>query len=103
MADEGYRAGLAATLGLTLRDNSLGAVQAYGGGSSFQKDATDAAQLDTQRRWQQMADDPEFQAVLHLAARDTALVERLERLFPADAATLAGIAHRTPLPKVALA
>lgn len=103
MDDESYRADLLTRLGLALRDNTLGAVQGYGGGSSFQKDATRPEDLQTARRWQQMAGDAEFQAVLHLAARDTALVQRLDRHFPDDAAVLARIHDRPPLPQEALA
>ncbi|WP_238364097.1 sulfotransferase [Mesobacterium pallidum] len=101
--DDAYRARLLDRLGLELRDNGLGEVQGYGGGSSFQKDATRAEELQTANRWQQMSGDPEFQAVLHLAARDTALVDRLERHFPADAAILSRIHGQPPLPQEALA
>lgn len=89
---EKYREMILAQLDLTVRDNSLGQVQGYGGGSSFQKQAISADELETNRRWQEMAEDPEFAAVLNLAAYDTKLTHRLERLFPRDAALLARIA-----------
>jgi hypothetical protein len=89
---EGYRATILAKLDLPARDNSLGQVQSYGGGSSFQKQANSADELETGQRWQQMSEDPEFAAVLNLAAHDTKLTRRLERVFPRDAALLARIA-----------
>jgi hypothetical protein len=47
-----YRAALLQQLGLAEHDNSLGEVQSYGGGSSFQKQASSAAELQIDRRWQ---------------------------------------------------
>ena len=102
-AEDSYRADLLGELGLTAQDNSLGAVQSYGGGSSFQKDAADAGDLDTDQRWRQMTEDAEYQSVLHLAARDTALTDRLSRLFPGDAALLARVATQTPMMRGGLA
>ncbi len=89
LTSQPYRAERLQRLGLEPRDDSLGAVQRYGGGSSFQKDATDAADLATTRRAEQMADDPEFTAILDIACRDTALADVLSRSFPADAEALA--------------
>ena len=86
--DELYRARLLADLGLTLRDNSLGAVQPYGGGSSFQRDVAAAEDLHSQERWHAMIGDPEYQMLLRLAALDRAFMDRLEALFPADAALM---------------
>lgn len=101
--DEAYRADLLGELGLEAQDNSLGTVQRYGGGSSFQKDAMGAEDLQTDQRWRQMAEDAEYQSVLHLAARDEALTDRLSRLFPTDAALLAGVAAQTPMMRGGLA
>ena len=95
---EDYRASVLAQLDLSVCDNSLGQVQSYGGGSSFQKQANSADELETSRRWQKMSDDPEFAAVLNLAAHDTKLTCRLERVFPRDAALLARIAAANPPP-----
>lgn len=92
MRSEDYRASILAQLDLPVCDNSLGQVQSYGGGSSFQKEASSADELETSRRWQKMSEDPEFAAVLNLAAHDTKLTHRLERVFPRDAALLARIA-----------
>jgi hypothetical protein len=89
---ETFRAQTLDRLGWPVHDTALGAVQTYGGGSSFQKDATEATDLTPDRRWVQMADDPEYQAILALAARDVTLTDRLERVFPQDAARLAAIA-----------
>ncbi|NIZ12884.1 hypothetical protein [Phaeobacter sp. HF9A] len=92
VADAAYREGVLARLGLPLRDNGLGAVQPYGGGSSFQKAAATAEDLAPQARWRMMAHDPEYQALLRLAALDEDLCARLTRAFPEDAARLARIA-----------
>ncbi len=101
-SSEPYRANTLSRLGLPLRDNSLGPVQPYGGGSSFQKEAASSEALETDRRWQLMADDPEYQAVLHVAARDALLTDRLSRLMPKDAACLERVARHSPLPGGAL-
>ena len=94
-----YRAQLLQQLGLGLHDNSLGAVQSYGGGSSFQKQASSADELQTDKRWQQMRSDVEYQALLHLAALDPALLTELDAVFPEDAAYLRAIAQHPPLPQ----
>ncbi len=84
-----YRTERLRHLGLPERDNGLGQVQRYGGGSSFQDDATDPVQLDTARRAAQMADDPDHACFLDIASRDGALIAALTRHFPDDAAALA--------------
>jgi hypothetical protein len=94
-----YRADILSCLNLPLRDNSLGAVQHYGGGSSFQKQAQNPQDLQTGRRWQQMSDDPEFQAIALLASRDAALTRQLTQHFPRDAARLAQLSHQISLPQ----
>lgn len=87
-ASEPYRAGVLDQLGLPVRDNAIGAIQGYGGGSSFQKDAATPEDLQTSERWRQMADDPEFRAFLSIAAREVDLMAQVERHFPEDAARL---------------
>lgn len=87
-ANPSYRADRLARIGLEARDNTLGAVQSYGGGSSFQKDATRADDLATGSRWAQMADDPEYRAILALSVLDPVLMAQLDALFPQDAAQL---------------
>lgn len=87
-ADATYRADRLDRLGLARRDNTLGVVQPYGGGSSFQKDATRAGDLATSDRGRQMALDPEYRAILTLSAMDDALMARLDAVFPEDAAHL---------------
>ncbi|MCF6231972.1 MAG: hypothetical protein L3J36_02530 [Rhodobacteraceae bacterium] len=94
-----YRADILNRLNLPIRDNSLGAVQHYGGGSSFQKQAQSPQDLQTARRWQQMSDDPEFQAIALLASQDAALTRQLTQHFPQDAARLAQISHQISLPQ----
>lgn len=107
VAEGSYREAVLAQLGLPQpglapRDNSLGDVQPYGGGSSFQKQAQTAAELQTDKRWQQMRTDPEYQALLHLAARDESLIGELKVLFPQDAEFLNMVAQHAPLPQEVL-
>ena len=84
-----------ASLGLPLRDTDLGAVQNYGGGSSFQKDATAATDLKTDQRWKQMASDADYIDILQLAARDKALMAAIVCRFPEDADRIADLTgHR---------
>lgn len=83
--DAKYRADVLAQLEFSQKDDNLGDVQPYGGGSSFQPDEEDVGKLGTDRRWQQMARDPVFQIVLWLTAQDDTLMERLEIIFPEDA------------------
>ncbi len=87
-----YRAVRLAQLGLPMRDNSIGRVQAYGGGSSFQDKAVSASDLTTDRRYEQMAGDPDFRGILSIAARDDMLVRQLEQHFPQDAERLSAYA-----------
>lgn len=96
LAEPDYRVALLRSLGLELCDNGLGKVQRYGGGSSFQKQATSAEELQTDQRWRQMLEDPEYQAILHLAARDQALLTELDAVFPQDAAYLRSLATNQP-------
>jgi len=92
VSDEIYRARVLKDLGLPLRDNDLGAVQSYGGGSSFQTDAAQAEELQIADRWPAMAPDPEYQTLLRLAALDPDFMTRLGALFPTDADHMARIA-----------
>lgn len=91
-----YRAGLLGRLGFEARDDSLGEVQRYGNGSSFQADAAAPEDLRTASRWREMEGDPEYRIVLWLAAQDAGLRGKLARVFPEDAATLAGLAAAPP-------
>lgn len=96
-AKPGYRTDLLAELGLPELDNDLGPVQKYGGGSSFQPDAKVPDMLETQSRSEQMAHDADYQAILHLAARDPNLTSKLGKVFPNDAALLQQIAGNSPI------
>ena len=98
-----YRMGILKALGLPCHDNSLGPVQEYGGGSSFQKSAQSPEDLQTGRRWHQMRDDPEFLALLHLAARDTALLDPLAQVFPHDCDRLGAFVAQNALSSAGLA
>ncbi|AXT36129.1 hypothetical protein D1820_14740 [Phaeobacter sp. LSS9] len=92
-----YRTDLLGRLDLPCADNTLGKIQTYGGGSSFDKDRGNADfDLKTDQRCQQMAEDAEYQAILHLAARDAALLAALTRHYPDDAARLSQLAGHPP-------
>ena len=86
--DETYRATTLDRLGLPGRDLSLGHVQRYGGGSSFQGREATAAELATTERSVQMAADLEYQILLWMAARDLDFMLRLAEIFPTDAERL---------------
>ena len=88
MNDAGYRAGLLDRLGFEPRDDSLGEVQRYGNGSSFQAEAGAVEELNTLERWKEMRDDPEYRIVMWLAAQDEALCDKLSKVYPGDAAQL---------------
>ncbi len=87
-----YRAGRLARLGFPARDDTLGEVQPYGDGSSFQKTAQRPEELRIAGRWRQMAQDPQYRTVLWLAAQDTEFQKKLSRVYPEDAARLASLA-----------
>ena len=101
MTDAGYRAGLLERLGFEARDDSLGEVQRYGNGSSFQADAGAVDELNTLDRWKEMRDDPEYRIIMWLAAQDEALCGKLGTVYPDDARQLvklrqSGQAGRAP-------
>lgn len=98
VASAAYRRDLLASLGLPEKDNDLGAVPHYGGGSSFQPDAETGAELQTDRRSAAMATDPEYRMILWLAAQDPEFIARLRPGFPDDAAHLSDLAAR-PAPE----
>ena len=87
-ADDHYRAEALKRLNLPGADLSLGSVQRYGGGSSFQSDATTATDLQTDKRSAEMAQDHEYQMLLWTAARDDGFMRKLKMTFPADAQRL---------------
>ncbi|WP_299726326.1 hypothetical protein [uncultured Tateyamaria sp.] len=89
--DEGYRRAALDRLDLPGRDLGLGAVQRYGGGSSFQGKSAEATALATDERAAQMAQDLEYQLVLWTAARDLGFMVRLAEVFPNDAERLSGL------------
>jgi len=86
--DETYRRAALSRLNLPGDDLSLGTVQRYGGGSSFQDGSAQAADLATTERAGQMAQDLEYQLVLWTAARDLVFMQRLAEVFPEDAERL---------------
>ncbi|SHH30654.1 hypothetical protein [Cognatishimia maritima] len=95
---EPYRESLLNALGLPCRDNSLGDVQPYGGGSSFQKDVTDAQHLEADNRWPEMANDAIFQIVLLAASQDHELLELMRKLMPRDAELLTNYLEQAEFP-----
>lgn len=98
MARPRYRGRILQELGLPRRDNTLGRVQPYGGGSSFQKEAEDATELQTDQRWRDMVNDPSFQIVLLAASQDAELVALMHRLMPKDAEMLDAYLNQAQFP-----
>ena len=89
--DDAYRKAALARLDLPGVDLSLGRVQRYGGGSSFQGQDAQTQDLGTSERATQMADDHEYQMLLWTAARDDRFIARLKTVFPTDADRLTGL------------
>lgn len=96
-AKDTYRSHVLEQLGFPQRDNSLGQVQRYGGGSSFQADAADARELTSLGRADQLANDPEYKLFLWLASHDTGFMRRLARVFPEDAHRLTVLAENAQI------
>lgn len=90
-ADAAYRETALDRLDLPGRDLDLGVIQRYGGGSSFQGKAGDAADLAVAQRAAQMAQDLEYQLVLWTAARDLGFMQALADVFPGDAERLSAL------------
>jgi hypothetical protein len=91
MLSEDYRAGMLSALGLPCTDNSLGKVQRFGGGSSFERQEAAPEEMQTTARAAQMAQDLEYRAMLWTAAQDDALMAGLETHFPEDARRLTAL------------
>jgi hypothetical protein len=96
VSDEAYRTSLIATLGLTATDNTLGAVQPYGQGSSFQTDATEGTALATRDRSAALREDPEFYMILWIAAQEGDFIRLLSVFYPEEAAKLRQITSAPP-------
>ena len=79
-----YRARVLADLDLPCRDNGLGRVSNYGGGSSFDAGARDAAGLNANDRHARMRDDPLYAAVVARMGADAGFMARLAALYPQD-------------------
>ena len=93
-----YRARILDALGFEVRDNGLGTVQPYGGGSSFQKDVKAAKDLAPHERWHLMVNDAEFQLLLLMASQHGELVELMDDLMPQDANLLKGYLAQARFP-----
>ncbi|MSU89571.1 hypothetical protein GE300_08070 [Rhodobacteraceae bacterium 2CG4] len=87
-ASAAHRAALLQTLGLPVRDNRLGRVSNYGGGSSFQ-DLRNADGLGVLSRWMELMPDPGYRAHLAQAAQNEAFMAAMAALFPVDADVMA--------------
>lgn len=72
-------------LNLETNDLSLGDVQPYGGGSSFQQDAKRGADLNATDRWLELINNPDFQLVMLAASQDDDLMDQLFKMMPKDA------------------
>lgn len=75
-ASEEYRRDLCRTLGIPETAEVFESVPSTGGGSSFQGVAHTAAELQTEKRWEQLQDDPHYRALF-----DDELRELSERIF----------------------
>ena len=95
-----YREKVLQTLGLPCKDNTLGKVQPYGGGSSFQKDAVNASDLKADQRWLAMANDAAFQIVLLAASQDKELIGLMQQLMPKDAELLGNYLDQAQFPYI---
>ncbi len=93
-----YREQVLQSLRLPVIDNTLGQVQPYGGGSSFQKTATTAEDLSAGARWREMVNDPSYQIVLLAAAQDAELVALMKKLMPNDAEMLMAYLDQAQFP-----
>jgi hypothetical protein len=83
-------------LGFDETDNSLGDVQPYGNGSSFQADAAAPEDLTPEQRWEQMREDGEYRVLLWIAAQDAEFCADLAAVYPEDAAQLSELAKTAP-------
>lgn len=92
-----YRVATLRRLNFERRDDSLGEVQRYGNGSSFQAGAASGDDLRPAERFEAMRDDPEYRIVLWLGAQDAAFCDKLERVFPEDFARLKALAGTPPV------
>ena len=90
-----YRLEKLAELGLQAQDNTLGAVQLYGGGSSFTALQTPAEALPLTHRWKTMETDPFALMFLRLARADARFMAALEMRDPKDTATIAALLSQT--------
>ena len=97
MAQDSYRRDRLEQLDLPGRDLSRGAVQRFGGGSSFQGRVEDVSKLSTDQRSAEMADDDEYKLVMSIATRDDDLIERLTTWFPEDSPALEAHANRVSI------
>jgi hypothetical protein len=93
-----YRNRILRALELEAKDNSLGRVQNYGGGSSFQKNVKSATDLTPHERWHQMVNDAEYQLLLLTASQHSELVDLMEDLMPQDASLIKGYLAQARFP-----
>ena len=96
LEDADYRADVLQNIGFELKDDSTGRVEAYGNGSSFQPDATDAQELRPLDRWKAMHDDTEYRIVVWLALQDRSFAAKLEQVFPESIGPIGELASEAP-------
>ena len=93
-----YRSSILRALGFEEKDNRLGAVQRYGGGSSFQPDAKEAKTLSPLTRWHDMVNDAEFQLILLAASQYKELRSVMAEVIPQEEARLADYLNEARFP-----
>ncbi|MEL6119881.1 MAG: hypothetical protein AAFR49_09385 [Pseudomonadota bacterium] len=96
LEDANYRADVLQKMGFEQQDDSTGRVEAYGNGSSFQPEATDAQELRPLDRWKAMHDDPEYRTIVWLALQDRSFAAKLEQVFPESIGPLGELASKAP-------
>ncbi len=91
-----YRAEKLGQLGLPVKDNALGDIQRYGGGSSFQQEAAKGQDLGAHKRWIEMVEDSEYLVMLWTVAQDAAFLAVLQDHFPDDVELLKPLVNAHP-------
>jgi len=88
----GYREQALARLDLPRRDNSLGKVAAYGGGSSFEQGVVQGEDLSTTQRWRGLYDtDMDYRHILRTARETPEFLSNLGHVYPDDADILSSL------------
>ncbi len=91
-SDEGYRRNISAKFGLEYSERNLRKVTIEGKGSSFQKDETDARNLDLFNRWKYFVGNPRFMNLM----KDEEMHELAATIFGDTAREIHKEIFRTP-------